>query len=355
MTSSFVVLSDMHLGYDRSTLNTLGAQEHLASEIAKIAGGPSGAVDRLILNGDCIEGCVPKDADLFRSSMYVSPFTGMVSRAFFAELVEHVQVKELVIIPGNHDYALWRAVRDAIGALTATGGRAFTLRQAGQDLPAATGALDAVIGPSKTRFQKISLAYPAYFLGSQWPYCAFHHGHFLDDLMLGQESAEKYHALAALGTKDRPAVVLDDQETLWSLSKKTDDFLRAMWAPNSPIRALAWAMWRKDENRFHCTGDASGEKLSGNTSKNLQWFLNLLIADAYAPFPGKQNKAWPSYLFVGHDHSGGSDKLLGPDGFPFKVINTGGWVIDAGSYAPHGHVVSWEKGASEPVVHVVKV
>ena len=59
MPAHYVCLSDMHLGYEKSVLNYPAAQDHLVDEISKLCGG---STDRLILNGDCFEGCVPIEA-----------------------------------------------------------------------------------------------------------------------------------------------------------------------------------------------------------------------------------------------------------------------------------------------------
>ena len=351
-TASFVVLSDTHLGYDRSLLNNADAQEFVASEISKTCNGHT---DKLILNGDFLEGAVPQDASLWNSTMYVSPFTGSSSRSFLENLTKHLDVGKLVFIPGNHDWAVWRSIMyKAVPYFPVTG--AFSIRTDGQDLPRASRMLDAIVGPSKDNLPQISLSYPIYFLGNDWPYCAFHHGHFLDDLVLGQASAEEYHALSLLGTNDRPGIALDDTETLKSLAEKTDTFVRSLWAPNSRARALMWAIIRRDAANLHCSGNPYLETLSGQTTKNLEWLVNVTVADSLAPFPGIKNTAWPSYLFVGHDHVGGAGRVSGPDGLPFRVINTGGWTDDGGKgIVPHGHVVIWPKGSSEPEVKFIKV
>jgi hypothetical protein len=318
-----------------------------------MCGGSSvqkGALNRLILNGDCFEGCVPKDAGSCLGNTRISPFTSQVSQSFFKLLIDRVDLNELVIVPGNHDWAIWRDLVHSVGFVTG-------LRPLNADFLAASSVIDGLVGPSnKAKIAKTVISYPAYFLGSQWPYCAFHHGHFLDDLVIGQGSAEEYHALAVIGTKDRPAVNLDDNETLSSLSKSTDSFLNGLWWPNSKARALAWAMFRRDSANLHCNGMPGSEGLASNTTKNLEWFINVLMADSLAPFPNKTNSSSLGYLFVGHDHVGGEGTVEGPDGFVFKVINTGGWTDDGGKgIVPHGHLVMWEKGATEPIVETVKV
>ena len=59
MTASIVALSDLHLGYGSSVMDDPGVQDRVVGEIADLCGG---ATDRLVLNGDCFEACVPLDA-----------------------------------------------------------------------------------------------------------------------------------------------------------------------------------------------------------------------------------------------------------------------------------------------------
>ena len=59
----------------------------------------------------------------------------------------------------------------------------------------------------------------------------------------------------------------------------------------------------------------------------------------------------PSYLFIGHDHDGGKQDIIGLDGRPWKLINTGGWTADRGEKALHTHAVVWEEDAEGPAVH----
>ena len=59
MATQLVALSDLHLGYDCSVLNDPAVQDRVIDAIADLCGGTT---DRLVLNGDCFEACVPKDA-----------------------------------------------------------------------------------------------------------------------------------------------------------------------------------------------------------------------------------------------------------------------------------------------------
>ena len=104
MTAHFVALSDLHLGYENSVLNDHDAQGRLAEEIAKLC---EGATDRLILNGDAFEACVPRGAGTYDPAGF-TPFVASCARGFFEAILTNINVESLIIIWGNHDYALWK-------------------------------------------------------------------------------------------------------------------------------------------------------------------------------------------------------------------------------------------------------
>lgn len=346
----FITISDTHLGYDRSVLNTSSALRNLAESLGEIS---EGKVDKLILNGDIWEICVPKDIGVAGSVSGITPFTQEISREFFSLLGESLTVQELVIVPGNHDYTLWKPILELVRQKDLCNFDLLKPRE-GRTI------LASLLGPASGLYPKATLAYPTYFLGKQWPYCAFHHGHFLDDLIIGQAADAEYTALSALGVKQRPPVVLDDQETLVSLSLKTDNFLSSLWASNSPARSALWALIRRDDSRAYCPSvpqqgysEAQLETFEDDLGKNLAWLTDLLTVDSHSPTPLGDN-SHPSYLFVGHDHLGGMKDVPGMDGYNWKVINTGGWTQD-GSGPPHGHAVVWDSNTHTPKVFAIRV
>jgi hypothetical protein len=364
MASHFVALSDLHLGYDNSVLNDHGAQEHLAGEIAKLC---EGETDRLILNGDAFEACVPRGAGTYDPAGF-TPFVASCARGFFEAILTNINVESLIIVWGNHDYALWKRLAASCGVPTFTNLTKgdILLQHDGQDLPGATSFLDDLIGPGRLNFSRIRSAYPNYILGRYWPYLAFHHGHFLDDLVIGQDEEARYIGLRMLTGVGRPAVNVNDDETVKSIHDKTDAFVAATWEYNSKARELEWAMIRRLQTQpTQCSYFpedkapsellvATVEPFGGDLGKNALWYANVLMADDTTPAPlGRTDD--PSYLFVGHDHRGGFKHLVGMDGRAWQIVNTGGWTNDGGGPHVHGHVTLWAKNEDTPSVHCISV
>lgn len=363
MPSHFVALSDLHLGYDRSVLNDPTAQRNLAKIIGDLTGGKT---DRLILNGDAFEACVPKDAGVFDPHGY-SPYMAACARSFFNELVDKVEIGSLIIVWGNHDFAMWKKLAGACGVSTFTNGtKGDVLLQNNQsDLKGASSFLDNVIGFARSKIGRIRSAYPNYTIGRSWPYLTFHHGHFLDDLIIGQDNEAAYIGLRALTGVGRPSVNINDDETVKSIHDKTNDFVDATWAFNSKARKIQWAMIRRFEDHPRCGYFPSAPAPSANRvgddepfhqslGKNATWYANVLIMDPTTPAPLGGGKD-PSFLFLGHDHQGGFQDIKGMDNMPWRLVNTGGWTHDGGSPEIHGHMVMWDKDENTPQVHCVRV
>ena len=364
MPTHFVALSDLHLGYDDSLLNDHVAQENLASKIAELCGGET---DRLILNGDAFEACVPRGAGTYDPAGF-TPFMASCARGFFEALLTNLSVESLIIVWGNHDYALWKRLANSCGVSTFTNLTKgdVLLQHDGQDLPGATSFLDDVIGPGRLKFSRIRSAYPNYILGRYWPYMVFHHGHFLDDLILGQDPETQYLGLRVLTGVGRPGVNVNDDETVKSIYDKTESFVAATWEYNSKARELEWAMIRRLQTQpsqcsYYPTEKAPAEMavatlepFGDDLGKNALWYANVLMADSTTPAPlGRADV--PSYLFVGHDHKGGFKSISGMDNRPWRVVNTGGWTNDGGGSAVHGHVTLWAKDENAPSVHCIRV
>ena len=364
MSSYFVALSDLHLGYDNSIISDQVAQERLAVEIAKLCGG---STDRLILNGDAFEGCVPRDAGTHDPAGY-SPHMAACARNFFGSMLNHIDIGSLIIIWGNHDYAMWKHLAASCGVSTFTNlTKGDVLLQCDkQDLRGATSFLDDVIGPNRHKLSRIRSAYPNYTIGRYWPYMTFHHGHFMDDLILGQDSEAEYLGLRVLTGVGRPDVNVHDDETVKSIHDKTEAFIAATWEFDSRAREIEWAMIRRlqtghSQCSYYPKTPAPAEQLVSLTepfcsglSKNAAWYANVLMTDSTTPAPLGQADA-PSYLFVGHDHQGGFKNLPGMDGRYWKLVNTGGWTNDGDGPAVHGHVVLWSKNEAAPAVHCIRV
>ena len=361
MSAHFVALSDLHLGYDSSVLNDPAAQDQVVDAIADLCGG---ATDRLVLNGDCFEACVPQDAGQHDAAGF-PPSVAEASRSFFQKFTKKITCTSLVILWGNHDLCMWQRLAASCGVPVFTNDQKgdVLLQHDGQILPGAESFLVDVIGPEAcSKLLRVRSAYPNYILGRYWPYVVFHHGHLLDKLILGWEPEVDYMALKVLIGEGRPGVSRDGNETIASIHQKTEAFINAMWRFNSKARAEEWAMIRRIQKIHTCpfypidsTEEVVGSELQGDQlGSQMQWYANTLMLDSTTPGTiGPANL--PAYLFIGHDHDGGKADITGLDGRNWKLINTGGWTRDRNEKTLHQHVVIWNEDADEPSVHCIRI
>lgn len=352
MPASVVALSDLHLGYDRSVLRDPAARVHLAEALASACGG---STDRLVLCGDAFEACVPRDAGDLDERGYPRS-AGEDARSFFGELASRVQISLLAIVWGNHDLAMGRRLRGAMGLSEEDEWHHDHVLRWSNGLvePGADNFLASMVGPAALeKFFSIRCCYPNLVLGRRWPYVVFHHGHLLDDLVLGREEPLKYELLRPVVGTGRPAVCLPDAESVAEVSRATGPFVAGLWPYASAIREHEWALLRRGEDARCCPsfpsspGDAprvvSGEVPGAGLGKNLPWYARLLQADSSTP-PPIGGGEWPSYLVYGHDHGGGDTEVAGYDGRRWRCVNLGGWTNNAGrSPTPHCHVLVWHK------------
>ena len=364
MPANFVALSDLHLGYELSVLNDPAAQNRVVEELADLC---SGKTDRLILNGDIFEGCVPSDAGTCDPAGF-SPRVAQVSRSFFQKIADKIEVASLVFVWGNHDYTMWRHLATSCKTRTFTNDvrEDFLVRRDGGNARGSEAFLSDVIGPAHAKFARIRSAYPNYILGHGWPYLVFHHGHFLDDLVIGRETEAKYLGLKILTGQERPAVDIDGEETVISIHAKTEAFVAALWEYDSRARELEWAIFRRGEidDRLTCLNYpqaqethreiTSLETFYDDLGRNAEWYTSVLTADPTTP-PPIGPSTMPSYLFVGHDHLGGDKVLPGMDGKSWRVVNTGGWTSDGKHGSLHCHTVVWYPNDDAPKVYCLKV
>jgi hypothetical protein len=354
MPASIVALSDLHMGYDCSVLNDPAVQDRVVEEIADLCGG---STDRLILNGDCFEACVPKDAGVYDAAGF-SPIMASTSRSFFQKFVAKITTTSLVCLWGNHDYSLWERLAASCGVSTFTNNSKgdVLLQHDGQILPGAQSFISDVVGPASSSFQRIRSAYPNYILGRYWPYVVFHHGHLLDKLILGWLPDVNYLALKILIGEGRSKVDRDDD--LFTIHNNTKAFISAMWKFNSRARAEEWAILRRIERKHVCPYYPAAEKSSvvgdeiqaNQLGEQASWYMNTLMMDPTTPAAIGSSK-FPSYLVIGHDHDGGKSDILGLDYKPWKLVNLGGWTADNGEKTMHTHALIWTEDANEPAIH----
>jgi len=141
VTASIVALSDLHLGYDTSILDDPAVQDRVVAEIADLCGG---VADRLVLNGDCFEACVPGDAGQQDAAGF-PPLMASVSRSFLQKFTDRIKTTNLVIVWGNHDYSLWSRLATSCGVPAFTNGSASmhftTLSQSQHPHPSNEGGI----------------------------------------------------------------------------------------------------------------------------------------------------------------------------------------------------------------------
>ena len=282
MPVSLIALSDLHLGYDCCVLNDPSVQDRVVGEIADLC---SGAADRLILNGDCFEACVPKDAGTHDPAGF-SPLMASTARSFLQKFTSKIKTTSLVLLWGNHDYTMWSRLATSCGTPTFTNNQKgdILLQHDGCILPGAESFLADVIGPASSNFQRIRSAYPNYVLGKNWPYLVFHHGHLLDKLILGWLPDIDYLALKVLIGAGMPKV--DQEMDMFALHNATEAFISAMWKFNSKPRAEEWAILRRTEKVHKCPyypiSDADsgivGDEVQGNQlGEQAQWYVETLM------------------------------------------------------------------------------
>jgi len=354
MSASIVAFSDLHLGYDCCVLNAPAVQDRVVEEVADLCGG---ATDRLIFNGDCLEGCVPRDAGTYDAAGF-SPFMASTVRSFLQKFTDKIATTSLVLLWGNHDFSLWSRLAAACGVPTFTNNMKgdVLLQHDGGILPGAESFISDVIGPASGKLQRIRSAYPNYVLGKNWPYIVFAHGHLLDKLILGWLPDLDYLALKVLVGAGQPRV--EREMDMLSIHRATEAFISSMWRLNSKARAEEWLVLRRTEKEHACTyhptsgmapTNVGDEPQARQLGDQLEWYVNTLMADPTTP-GAIGSSTDPCYLFIGHDHDGGKMDIAGLDGKSWKVVNTGGWTSDRGEKTLHTHVVIWDEDANEPTV-----
>lgn len=376
MPASIVALSDLHLGYDRSLLGTEAAREGLAEVVADLSGG---VVDHLVLDGDALEICVPRDAGMLDDHGFPAE-TASCSRDLFAALCSTTKIGQMTFVWGNHDLALWKRVATMCQVPTTTGlGVAhrpscdLVLQEPGGILPGSASFLDDFVGPARARVTSVTSAYPNLVVGDGWPYVVFHHGHLLDSLVLGQDSEAKYAALLAAAGASRPAVNVHDVDlTVKKLCDLTTDFVCKVWEYDSLARRVEWSVMRRFSPVPPCprfpTEPAPAHRAvlppeppTPGLASRWTWYADLLLRDPSTPAPVgadlrvRSDLSQPSYLVVGHDHRGGQASYADPDGAEWRLVDCGGWTDDDGDGRAHCHVVVWRRGEPEPEVHCARI
>jgi UDP-2,3-diacylglucosamine pyrophosphatase LpxH len=379
MATDYVCLSDLHFGGVRSLLTNLtsdqcGSMGVSAVDTTKASPVLEGLVNalrerlaneapRLILLGDVLE------LALAQEDVAIEAFARFLQLAFPRGDLPLFQ-GEIWYVPGNHDHHVWETAREndyvstfAPGASLVPSSHITSMLPASR--PVSSPLLDAIarwaVPHAVVTFR---VFYPNLAIGTAGgPTIVLHHGHFVEPL---------YTALSRL----RPVVIPGDtgpQDTsdyeednwawldfVWSGLGRSgaagEDLLLAYGLLQDPegTRALAlgvlqrlplprrWAVLRDGPLRWPIRSLVSGaapperfrpaQPLSPSAVAGLEAYLNVaikrqLVTELYAESAGPIPLA--AFIF-GHTH-----KPFEADchfhGFPqdARVVNTGGWVVDA--------------------------
>jgi hypothetical protein len=366
-------LSDLHLGDSRSVLSSPSTVESVVRRLASLAGGPVGGrpeVDTLVLNGDIWEECVPSDmgevVGIYQKSVVEA------SARFFGSLLDAVDVRRVVWIPGNHDLSLWRLYNDLMtsrhGGLEAARRSLTSPEGKVVDTPSLNG-WDSLFAPlfGGRPIQVFSVAYPTH-VATPWaggfPHIVFTHGHLLDRLVRGHGSDAAYLGLGVLGCS-RPRIPVDAREvgSVRDLAERTDPFTVALWQRYS-VRDYVYAnqimrrlddstscplqRWN-DEDVLLATPSSDPSSPRDGLMAEVPWFLDVVVTDPAFPTPVGELRPHndgptftrPSCLVYGHDHLG-SQRVVTSSGVPYHVVDSGGWTSEHDGHHPHSHVLVWE-------------
>lgn len=366
---SRMCLSDLHLGDARSVLSSPKTCREVAWRMALLAGepGPGGErpeCDTLILNGDVWEECVPSGmGDELPPGALFEEAVLEASRAFFGAVLDAVDVRRIVWVPGNHDLCLWHLYSRMLGpgfsSITSYGGHCHDVKDERWRRVFGT-LLGREVAAHTT-------AYPL-FVETPWaggfPHLAFTHGHLLDPLVRGLEPDLVYLALRAIGCR-QPRVPADLREvnSAAEIALVTDHFSLALWERYSRRdHAFSNYVLRRLNDSRSCPlqeatspGQVAAVTQASDPSSprdgllaQVPWFLDVLVADPGLPSPVGELRTHnpgptyeqPSCLVYGHDHQGGS-RVVTSSGVPYAAVDAGGWTSEHDGHHPHSHVLVW--------------
>ena len=368
-------LSDLHLGDNRSLLSIKENAVEIADFICQIVQSDrkENVLDSLVLNGDIWEECVPynigQNTGMFNTAVFEA------SQAFFGTLFRAINVKEVVIIPGNHDLSLWaRAARSENNMASIV-----TPYEGVQLYGSYAGAIYSTLLNLPSTFDGLRLAYPLYCPkpanpDDDFPMLAFTHGHLLDPLVRGLSSEAEYELLKAIGvTSPRLPSVLDKISSIKQVAQNTDEFTLSLWKRDTK---LGYIYNNYVLRRITHPQSCPMRELPGMTSvpygadvcsprdsrmQDVPWFLELALMDPELPTPvGSLRPDTPTPAFTkpscfvfGHDHLGPAQTIM-VYGVPFHVFDSGGWTSEFEGHVPHSHALYWSDGDLVPQAYYLR-
>lgn len=313
------VLSDLHFGDPYSMLHDQGVPAVL--DLLKVHA--QGSLRRLVLCGDIFEMATPESMDVVRCHAHF----------FFNEARSRFHIGEIVWVPGNHDYVLFRRYFPQ-GPGTSWDG-----------VPAPQALVDEFFGAGWS--VPVRVAYPHLLLaerragqrtGRSW---VLHHGHYLDDLMLGRDWEHRFAAAfsALMGGRvlHPQEVPLDGSLSLAALETAMRPVLESIWEyhPNlNDLQDECWELVRRFDGYGAClraepdlqvSGAQEGHLLPDGDVQKATMYLRAVRRDpAYRP-PGGFGGPEAITLIYGHTHQGGERSAV-IDGVPVQMLNLGGWL-----------------------------
>lgn len=303
------ILSDLHLGEPYGLLRDQGVPPVL--DLIQHHG--EGQLRRLVLCGDVFEMSTPESMDAVASA----------ARMFFGQARARLHLGEVVWVPGNHDHSL---LREHLPQVLVTDGAG---------VPAPRSLIDRLFGPGCDVPVRVAYPHLQLFCPRSGKNFIIHHGHLMDDLVLGRSTWDRIsaHVSARLtGTLFKPSAVDLDRLRLDEVEALARPTLEKIWRHHDDARNLqteAWDLLRRTTRYAPCHGAPDAQEscdeaalMPPGYAANAPRYLG--AARRTPGYRGAGEERALTLLF-GHTHSGGS--AAGElSGVPYRALNLGGWV-----------------------------
>jgi hypothetical protein len=383
MRLKVLALSDTHLGEDTSLLGFPQALQHLWEVLRKHLGGSLDQpveVDELVLVGD------NADRTLSSTSQIIT-----ATNAFMQTMLNALQTKKLVYVPGNHDHTLWTRYAErrphlGAGSITPPGGELIVdASQPLGEIPRESrpllglffgwpygSAWNRLTEQKAMRFVVANPLYATTHLGRTY---AFLHGtHFRKDVLWTKTVKNLVSdVLHLVGLKVTPGEEPALAQSLADLEQRITPFVDSLW-PSSQDRPTSRSdqLWyllnvmggRFDRHRplpdtcLYSLGELQAEEpprairrlapLQGELDSSVQR-LNRLVLGHLLRF--LEQHGLPSSqvtLVYGDTHHGGFGEITS-GASQIRLFNTGAWVMDGGESE------SQNLGPNHPATHLFAV
>jgi len=380
--SELVAITDLHLG-DRdpengSVLTSPKVRQTFANVLGELVGW---TIDTLVITGDLFEVCVPSRTvkqDLLHETTCFGLYNSTVedAGAFFAELGKVIDINQLVWVPGNHDFVLYRRICGN-GSLV----RPRKLRE--DAIWRQDAELARLFG---SEISNIVASFPNYVreCSAGWPLAIFTHGHLFDNQVLKPTAG----FLKALGLTletghlwDPIPENIDTDGGSWTkkLVELTNHRVFEIWPQNLNLVAEAvYDYVLRRNTRVFCADrpekpmvrliKQAFEKINPSSSLRgrLGWYLDNTLVDIAPVVPlggdklllGSDKPPLHSFFVCGHTHDPGAWLHESFDGLTFEIYDLGGWTMDAAKNrdnVPHTHAIVWNHFPGAPYCYALNV